>query len=51
MKKKRPMKRVPKRIMEQRTSNRTTPHAFWHKPVNPITMWYDFGKNRKTRIN
>lgn len=42
MKKKRPMKRVPKR---------TIPDAFWHKPVNPITMWYDFGKNRKTRIN
>jgi len=29
---------------------RTTPDAFWHKPVNPITMWYDFGKNRKTRL-
>ncbi len=40
--KKRAMKRVPKRA---------TADAFWHKPVNPITMWYDFGKNRKTRIN
>jgi len=40
--KKRAMNRVPKR---------KNPEAFWHKPVNPITMWYDFGKNRKTRIN
>ena len=38
---KRPMKRVPKR---------KTADAFWHKQVNPITMWYDFGKNRKTRL-
>lgn len=38
--KKRAMKRVPKR---------TSPEAFWHKLVNPITMMMD--RNSDKRIS
>ena len=38
--KKRPMKRVDKRLEEKID-------AFWNKNINPITGWPDYKKNRK----
>lgn len=39
--KKRPMKRVDKRLEERI-------NAFWNKDINPITMWQDSKRHRKT---